>query len=71
MNLRKYGKDLIIYCNCKEEDLNGISNVFVRQVIGAWFEASFSVPTENFGNEIVWTNYYIRIENSILYYNFM
>ena len=70
-SLESYGKDLLISCNCKEEDLFTISNVFVRQVFGAWVKASFYNPTDNFGNQIIWNNHFICIGNKMLYYHFM
>ena len=70
-SLEAFGKDLIVYCNCKENDLSGISNVFVKQVFSAWVEASYRFPIDSFGNQVIWNNHHICIDNKMFYYDFM
>ena len=48
-----------------------IQNSFVRQIACAWCEMSFSPPPENFGNQLIWNNSYIRIDNSTIMYKYL
>lgn len=43
LELTKYGKDFLFYCNCSSQDVR-IKNVFVRQVVHAWSDATFCIP---------------------------
>lgn len=43
-NLAKYGKDVLFHCNCAALDIR-ITNLFVRQVVRSWCDATYSTPT--------------------------
>ena len=67
--LQSYGQNLLFQCNYKIEDVS-IENAFIRDVSHAWSQYSFKIP-ENFGEEIIWNNTSIKIDNQIIVYNFM
>lgn len=64
--LKPFGKQFIFHCNCAKNDVNSIRNSFIRQIVYAWCDISFSTPTENFGNQVIWNNSHIRIDNKIV-----
>lgn len=70
-NLAAFGNDLIIHCNCRQADISRVPNIFVKQVLSVWVEASYHSPMDNFGNQVIWNNHHITIKNKILFYDFM
>ena len=71
MNLKHYGRKLLFECNCRSKDVKGISSIFINDVVKAWCDASFKAPTQNFGDEIIWNNSNILLENKTIYYEAM
>ncbi|PIK36905.1 pol-like protein [Apostichopus japonicus] len=70
LELYKLGKQFLFQCNCNKRDIS-IPNNFVSQIIKAWCEISFNNPTDNYGNQFLWNNSYIRINNQIVFYKFL
>ena len=68
--LEEFGKELLFCCNCKPEDIY-IRNTFISNVCKAWLGLSYKTANENYMNEILWNNSSIKINNSIVCYNFM
>lgn len=68
--LKKYGGPLLFRCNFNFRDLI-VHNQFISNVCQAWSNYTFYTPTDNLLNEIIWNNSYVKINNKIVYYNFM
>ena len=73
-SLKKHGGEAIFSYNLHKEDIPilGISNPFVREVIETWAELHFSdvatISSENIGDQIIWYNSLIRINNRPFFY---
>ena len=68
--LQKYGKKFLFSCNFKGDDIV-IDNCFLQDVCKAWSTFSYYVPTSNFKKQIIWNNSHIKVNNEIIYYEFM
>ena len=68
--LQNYGKNFLFHCNYLAKDLI-VSNRFISDVCAAWSKYSFRNPVENYENEIIWNNSMIRIDNEIVFYDYM
>lgn len=66
--LKPFGNSFIFQCNYHSKDVQAINNVFIRQVLEAWSETVFTTPVENFGSQIIWNNFFVRIDNNIVMY---
>lgn len=69
-HLKKYGKSLLFNCNYKIIDIH-ISNAFIYDVCHAWSLHSFIMPNSNYGEQIIWNNSFIKINNKMVFYNSM
>lgn len=66
-HLKHYGKSLIFQCNYLGQDVQ-INNNFIRDVCSAWAIYNYVVCKENFGNEIIWNNSNIKINNNTIFH---
>lgn len=41
----------------------------MRQIVYAWCDISFTIPSENFGNQIIWNNSHIHINDNLVMYH--
>ena len=67
-NLKMYGGKFILSCNLHKDDipLLKIRNPFVCEVMSIWVELHFSDAVAisiHVGNQIIWLNSLIRIDN--------
>ena len=67
-HLQMYGKQFLFLCNYCDRDALKIPNVFIQQVVSAWCKSSFYVPTNNYGNQILWNNSHIRVADRTVFY---
>ena len=67
-SLNVYGKKYFFNCNCSPCDVKTIDNNFVRQVMEAWCRASYYNPRSDFGNQHIWNNSNIRVNDKIVFY---
>ena len=63
--LKSYGGKFLFECNYNKIDIN-VSNTFINEVCGAWSDFNFR-PPEQFANQYVINNSYIKINNDIFY----
>ena len=68
--LKSNGKHFFFNCNYQISDLD-IGNVFIRDVCRAWSSYNFREPVNDFGNEIIWNNSLVKIENKVIFYKSM
>lgn len=68
-HLAPFGKEFLFQCNFRPSDVTKIDNVFIREVCEAWSMASFVTPCSNYGNQIIWNNHLVKINNSIFYFS--
>ncbi|KAJ8022950.1 hypothetical protein HOLleu_37998 [Holothuria leucospilota] len=68
LELTKYGKDFLFYCNCSSQDVR-IKNVFVRQVVHAWCDATFCIPIspEDVKRQLIWNNSSVKINKKVVF----
>lgn len=66
-HLTPFGKQFLFRCNFKGTDIAHIRNTFIKQICTAWGVANFTIPTSNFGDQIIWNNSLIRIDNTTIY----
>ena len=69
-HLQKYGKKFLFNCNFKGEDIV-TENSFLNDVCKAWSTYSYYLPTKSLKKEIIWNNSHIKVNDEIIYYDFM
>ena len=57
-------------CNFQIKDVI-VRNTLIHHVCSAWSSYNFRNPDKNFKNEIIWNNSLIKVDNNIIFYNFM
>ena len=69
--LRDFGKEFFFKCNVNKHDIPTINNLFVTDICKAWSLLSFKEPTGKFENEIIWNNSHVKVNNNIVFYQFL
>ena len=67
IHLVRYGETLLFRCNILPNDIM-IDNEFIREAVHGWCKASYKVPSDQFGNQILWNNSHLKIDNETKFY---
>ena len=70
MQLKPYGGNLVFQCTPNKKDVEYIcqTNLFLLDVMQAWFDIKQISDKEYFGKSIIWNNQNIKIDKTIVYY---
>lgn len=69
--LSDFGKEFFFKCNFSKDDIPKINNLFVYDICKAWSLFNFKEPISKFENEIIWNNSHIKVDNKIVFYQFL
>lgn len=64
--LRKDGGKFLFDCNFHKADIK-ISNSFIEDVCNAWTDFIFCPPANNYGNQFILNNFYVKIDHNVVY----
>ena len=68
--LKPYGKDFLFHCNFSYHDVS-ITNDFINDVCKAWSYYAFKNPRNDFKNQIIWNNSFIKVDKRIVFFKKM
>ena len=68
LSLKAFGYTFLFNCNCKPVEVEKIENVFIKEVVQAWCNISYSCPKDNYGMQILWNNSNIRINGNVVFH---
>ena len=68
--LSPYGKSFLFNCNFNTSDIL-VKNSFIKDICTAWSSYAFKTPANNFQQEIIWNNSFIKIDKKVIFYKFM
>ena len=69
--LKAAGNNFFFNCNFEVNDIPDFGNPFLMDICKAWSKFSYKTTIGNYGEEIIWNNSKIKIDNEIVFYRFL